>query len=318
MESRLFPASIINNTVETYDSRITVRSNIVYLVLLGILMAFFVALPLIHVDVAVQSRGTFQSALQRNSIMTSVGGRLEIWNISENQKVKKGEVLAIVRGEQINLEIGGIHKRLSLLEQFIVDLDRLLSLDFESLETKDIPLKTNNYSAALLEFQSRIDNQNAAVQKLERDFQRAELLYESKSIAFADYDNIEVQYKQAQAEKDLIRKQKVNAWEQDLIDHNNERTRLRNQLAVYSEQLDQYKIIAGASGTLINVLNLNKGDFVYPQQKLAEISPDTTLLAITYISPADIAFITKDQEVSIKIDDYNYNVSTTNLMELVS
>lgn|SRR5690606_29481053 len=106
MESRLFPASIINNTVETYDSRITVRSNIVYLVLLGILMAFFVALPLIHVDVAVQSRGTFQSALQRNSIMTSVGGRLEIWNISENQKVKKGEVLAIVRGEQITSKSG--------------------------------------------------------------------------------------------------------------------------------------------------------------------------------------------------------------------
>ena len=303
----MFPATIIHNTVEIYDSRISVRSRVIYMILVCMLVAFCAVLPLIYVDVAVQTQGTFQSSLQRNSIMTSVGGRLETWNLFENQKVEKGEVLAIVRGEEINLEIKGIRERLSLLEQFIIDLDRLLSLDFESSATKDISLETTNYYAALLEFQSRIDNQNAAVQKLERDFQRAELLYESKSIAFADYDNIEVQYKQAQAEKDLIRKQKVNAWEQDLIDHNNERTRLRNQLAVYSEQLDQYKIIAGASGTLINVLNLNKGDFVYSQQKLAEISPDTTLLAITYISPADIAFITKDQNVSFQIDAYNYN-----------
>ncbi|GAA0880579.1 hypothetical protein GCM10009119_35490 [Algoriphagus jejuensis] len=307
MENKIFPAAIIFNTVELYDSRISVRSHAIYIILLGGLFAFFAVLPLIYVDVAVQTRGTFQSALQRNSIMTSVGGRLEIWNLSENQKVEKGEVLAIVRGEEINLEMGGVKQRLALLGDFIRDLDRLLSLDFENSEVTRSPLSSTSYRSSLLEFQSRIDNQKAAVQKLERDFQRAELLYESKSIAFADYDNIEVQYKQAQAELDLIRRQKVNEWERDLIDHSNEKRRLLNQLEVYSEQLDQYKIIAGASGTLINVMNLNKGDFVYSQQKLAEISPDATLLAIAYISPADIAFITKDQNVTFQVDAYNYN-----------
>ena len=65
---------------------------------------------------------------------------------------------------------------------------------------------------------------------------------------------------------------------------------------------------AGINGTLINVLNLNEGDFIHSQQKkLAEISPDTTLLAVTYISPADIAFIKKGQEVSVQVDTYNYN-----------
>jgi membrane fusion protein, peptide pheromone/bacteriocin exporter len=76
---------------------------------------------------------------------------------------------------------------------------------------------------------------------------------------------------------------------------------------VFSEKIDQYKIIAGTNGTLINVLNLNEGDFIHPQQKLAEISPDTTLIAVTYISPSDIAFIEKEQEVSFQVDAYNYN-----------
>ena len=238
MENKLFPASIIHNTVEIYDSRISVRSYAIYIILLGILVAFFAVLPLIYVDVAVQTHGTFQSSLQRNSIMTSVGGRLEIWNLSENRKVEKGEILAIVRGEEINLEMGGIKQRLFLLEDFIKDLNRLLSLDFENSEVKHSPLKSASYHASLLEFQSRINSKIAAALKLERDFQRAELLYESKSIAFADYDNIEVQYEQAKAELDLLRKQKMNEWEQDLIDHSNEETRLRNQLKVYSEQLD--------------------------------------------------------------------------------
>lgn len=132
-------------------------------------------------------------------------------------------------------------------------------------------------------------------------------LYNSKSIAFADFDNTEVQYKQAVTQMDLLKKQQINQWEQELLNHQNEKIRLKNQMDVYSEQMDQYKVIAGTNGTLINVLNLNEGDFVHPQQKLAEISPDTTLLAVTYISPMDIAFIEKGQEVSFQIDAYNYN-----------
>lgn len=271
------------------------------------LVAFFVALPLIYVDVAVQTRGTFQSALQRNSLMSSVSGRLEKWNLSENQKVQKGEVLGIVRGQEINLEMGGLEERLSLLENFIIDLNKLLNTDMIKSEVELIPLRTTKYQASLLEFHSRINNQTAIAQKLGRDFQRAELLFESKSIAFADYDNIDVQYKQANAELDLIKKQKLNEWEQELIEHSNEKIRINNQLDVYAEQLNQYQIIAGTSGTLINVLNLNEGDFVYPQQKLAEISPDADMMAVTYISPADIAFIKIGQQVSFQVDAYNYN-----------
>ncbi|MCH7399020.1 biotin/lipoyl-binding protein [Belliella sp. DSM 107340] len=108
MKNNIFPAAIIQQTVEVYDSHISVQSKAIYLLFLGILLAGIIALPLIYVDVAVQSRGTFQSALQRNSLMSSVSGRLETWNLKENQKVKKGDVLALVRGEVLNLEMQGL------------------------------------------------------------------------------------------------------------------------------------------------------------------------------------------------------------------
>jgi HlyD family secretion protein len=307
MEKKVFPSAILNETVEVYDSRISVRSRAIYLILLGVLLSAVAALPLIYVDVAVQSRGTFQSALQRNSLMSSVGGRLAKWNLAENQKVKKGDVLAVVRAEVVQLEMQGLGERLELLEDFIFDLGKLLRQNLDGHTFPKIPLKSKYYQASLLEFQTKIHNQAALLQKLDRDFQRAQLLYDSKSIAFADYDNTEVQFKQALTQMDLIKKQQINLWEQELTNYHNEKLRLKNQIDVYSEQMDQYKIIAGTNGTLINVLNMNEGDFIYPQQKLAEISPDTTLIAVTYISPVDIAFIEKGQEVGFQVDAYNYN-----------
>lgn len=307
MNTKIFPPAIINQSVEVYDSHISVRSKAIYLLFLGILLAAIIALPLIYVDIAVQSRGTFQSALQRNSLMSSVGGRLETWNLKENQKVKKGDVLAVIRGEVLNLEMQGLKERLTVLDEFIHDLNKLLKLDLSTYSMEPVSLRSKFYQAILLEYQTKFNNQDAAVQKLERDFERAQTLFDGKALAFADYDIADIQYKQAKSQLDLISKQQRNLWEQELVNHQNERVRLLNQKSVFSEQMDQYKVIAGTNGTLINVLNLNEGDFVHPQQKLAEISPDTTLLAVTYISPMDIAFIEKGQEVSFQIDAYNYN-----------
>ncbi|PRY87949.1 biotin/lipoyl-binding protein [Mongoliibacter ruber] len=146
MEKRIFPPSVINETVEVYDSHIAVRSRMIYLILIGVMLFAVSALPLIYVDVAVQSRGTFQSALQRNSLMSSVGGRLETWNMTENRKVKKGDILAIVRAEVVQLEQQGLEERLAQLEEFVFDLGKLLRME---LEGNSVPLTPSRLFTAI-------------------------------------------------------------------------------------------------------------------------------------------------------------------------
>lgn len=320
MKTKIFPSAILNNTVEVFDSRISIRTKVIYLTFLALILAIAMSLPLIVVDVAVQTRGTFQSALQRNPIQITTGGRLDSWNLFENQEVEKGEVLALIRGEQLNLEMKGLEERLSLLQSFISDLNLLINSE-SSGENFDPTLKSNLYQAAWYEYQSQLLNQNMLVQKLDRDFQRAKSLFDSKSIAFSEYDEVQVQYQQASTQLELLKKQRLNQWGQELINHSNERDRIVNQLEVALEQMDQYKIIAGTSGTLMNVLNLNTGDFVYPNQKLAEISPDSELKAVTYLSPADIAFLEIGQEVKFQVDAFNYNqwgVATGKVVEIAN
>ena len=120
METKIFPAAILNNTIEVYDSRISIRSRGIYLTFLGLISVIALSLPLIVVDVAVQTRGTFQSALQRNPVQIATGGRLEFWSLSENQEVKQGEVLAVIRGEQLNLEMRAMEERLILSASNII------------------------------------------------------------------------------------------------------------------------------------------------------------------------------------------------------
>lgn len=305
METKIFPSGITNHSVEVFDGRISVRSNAIYLIILTLLIFVGIGVFFLYVDVAVQSRGSFQSALQRNVIMSPVGGRLEKWDIAENQKVQKGDVLVEVRKEELSLEIDGLREQLAQLDDFILDLKLLLNLGVSVGQS--ISLRTNYFQASLLEFQTKLNSQTAVVKKLSRDYERATILLNSQSIAFADFDNVEVQFKQANAQLALVQKQKMHEWEQKLNDFRNEKIKLSNQLRVYTEQMDQFSIVAGTNGTLINVLNLNEGDFIHPHQKLAEISPDTTLLAVTYISPADIAFIKSGQKVVFQVDAYNYN-----------
>jgi HlyD family secretion protein len=320
METKIFPSAILNSTVEVYDSQIRIRSKVIYLIALGLILLALAALPMIVVDVAVQTRGTFQSSIHRNPIQIATGGRLESWNLSENQEVKQGEVLAVIRGEQLNLEMKALEERLALLQDFIRDLNLLTNLPSQE-EDYSPKLRSNLYQASWYEYQSQLVNQQMLVQKLDRDFQRAKSLFESKSIAFAEYDEVQVQYQQASTQLELLKKQRINQWGQELLNHRTERDRIISQLEVSLEQMDQYKIIAGTSGTLMNVLNLNEGDFVFPNQKLAEISPDSELKAVTYLSPADIAFLEIGQEVKFQVDAYNYNqwgVATGKVVEIAN
>ncbi|SDA79208.1 HlyD family secretion protein [Algoriphagus alkaliphilus] len=320
METKIFPSAILNNSVEVYDSQIRIRSKVIYLIALGLILLALASLPLIVVDVAVQTRGTFQSSIQRNPIQIPTGGRLESWNLSENQEVKQGEVLAVIRGEQLNLEMKALKERLDLLQDFIQDLNLLINHPSHE-EGYNPRLKSNLYQASLYEYQSQLLNQETLVKKLDRDFQRAKILFESKSIAFAEFDEVQVQYQQASTQLELLKKQRLNQWGQELVNHSTERDRIISQLEVSQEQMDQFKVIAGTSGTLMNVQNLNAGDFVYHNQKLAEISPDSELMAVTYISPADIAFLKIGQEVKFQVDAYNYNqwgVATGKVVEIAN
>ena len=93
METEIFPFAILNTSVEEYDSQIRIRSKVIYLIAVVLFLLALAFLSLIVVDVAEQTRGTFKSSIQKNLIQIATKGRLESWNLSENQKVELSRFL---------------------------------------------------------------------------------------------------------------------------------------------------------------------------------------------------------------------------------
>lgn len=86
---KIFPISIIQHTTEYYQSKITVRSKIIYLAGIFLVLSILISLPLIKLDVAVQARGTFQTSLFRNEVISLVGGRLDNVHMREKYASQK-------------------------------------------------------------------------------------------------------------------------------------------------------------------------------------------------------------------------------------
>src|SRR5690606_25671280 len=79
------------------------------------------------------------------------------------------------------------------------------------------------------------------------------------------------------------------------------------QNAELAEQKELFILKSPLNGSLQNFSGLQKGTHVFANQKIADISPDTRLIAFCYVKPADIGLIKKGQSVSFQIDAFNYN-----------
>lgn len=304
---KIFPISIIQHTTEYYQSKISVRSKTIYLAGIFLVFSILISLPLIKLDVAVQARGTFQTSLFRNEVISLVGGRLDNVHMRENMSVRKGDILATIKTEAVEFEIKNIAERKNQINGFISDLEKLILLLNSSVNFTVNSLTSQIYQAGFFEFQGNLSKYQAVLDKLTRDYERALWLFESRTIAFSEYDEVKLKYDQAKSNLEIYQKSSISKWELELVENQKEMISLNNQLILLNDRLDQFKIIAGVTGTLMNIPHLGSGDFIYPNQKLGEISPDSMLIAIASLSPSDIAFVEKGQKVFFQVDAFNYN-----------
>ena len=301
---KIFPISIVQHTTEYYQSKITVRSKAIYLAVILLVFSVLISLPLIKLDVSVQARGTFQTSLFRNEIFSLVGGRVDL---RENMPVRRGDVLATIKTETVDFEIKSISERKAQINGFISDLEKLIMPSGASKSFAPSTLTSQFYLAGFFEYEGNLAQYQAALEKETGDYERALMLFESKTIAFSEFDEAQLKYYQAKSNLEMFKKRTISKWELELVENRKELIHLNNQLNLLNERLDQFKIIAGVSGTLMNIPPIGSGDFIYPNQKLGEISPDSTLLAVASLSPSDITFVEKDQKVLFQVDAFNYH-----------
>ena len=125
---------------------------------------------------------------------------------------------------------------------------------------------------------------------------RQQKLFGQKVIAAIDYEKAKTDYDQILAEITFFRKQARNIWKQKSLTLTDERNQLSLKEKQLLNELPKYVLTSPVKGELQNVSTVSAGQLLTQGQKLAELSPDTSLLAICYLSPKDVGLIRAGDE----------------------
>ncbi|MFV0392147.1 MAG: HlyD family secretion protein [Paludibacteraceae bacterium] len=298
MPRPIFPPEILDSTVEVYHARIHTRSKIIYGLILCLVLGAVVALPLVKVDVTMQSRGVTRSPMENTVVQAGVYGEAVRYAMAENKPVRRGDTLLVLQtrklSEQQALSTGKIGEN----NRFIADIDRQ--------QQDRRPLHTSNYAAEYTRYTARLSELQTTVGYLKKQLDADTDLRNNRVISEFDYLKTKNSYDAAAEQLHTARQEFSNTWQA-------ERTTLllqNKELASGIDQLEQekreYVVTAPVSGTLVQVAGFGTGNFIAPAQPLAYISASDSLIAECYVSPADIGYVYVGQPVNFQFDAFNY------------
>ena len=300
MSNQLFPPEIINDTTEALFVKRTVRSKLIYLVVVITVAAAIAALPFIYVQVSTQARGIIRTPNENNQLQAAVYGEITEIRIAENSEVKQGDTLLVLNSENIQAQIEKSLTQIGEDSLFIEDIQLLLDGKAGKPQTPKYLTERNYYRAALNE-------QNTSVDYLRKEHETNQTLFDRGVIAKSEYLQSKNNYDAAMSRKRNLREQFLNRWQSEQTAYQQEIVALTANIRQLEDEKTKYVLKAPVSGTVIQFAGIQTGSFLTPGQPIASISTDVDLLAECYVSPFDIGYIKENQDVTFQLDAFNYN-----------
>lgn len=299
----------LNNSIDelslTYLHKTRVNSQIIYSSTLLALIAAMLALPFIYTTVSVKGSGLMQSNLEKADILAPVSGKIIAYNLKDNVGVIKGKHLLSIDAALPKQQSGVLADRSTQVRNLLNDAKAVINA--VTLSKENCILITGLYTSSWQQYLSQRKNAVNAKDQAYKIYKRYEILFSKKVVTQSEFEQYQFNYQQAVIDLEMVPKKYKTQWQTELNQYLNELKDIRNQEIQLSEQEKLYTVSAPVSGSLQNLSGLQIGAYVYANQKLAEISPNSDLLAFCYIKTSSIGLIKKGQVVRFQIDAFNYN-----------
>jgi multidrug resistance efflux pump len=285
-----------------------VRNRVIYIVILSATVIALTSLPFIPVEISINSRGMIQSSLDRSEILATVSGRIVDLRIKDNQTIFKGDTILLIDSSLPGQQSTILSKRLDLLKQLITDAGQIVN--YANHRESFLTMReffTEQYRASWLQFLQEFEMSSLNKAQAERIFIRYNTLYENGAITLAESEKFRFEFDKAVSDQSLLIKRWKFQWETEAEGFQRELSELLSREADIAEQGKLFILRAHVNGSVQNLAGIQSGSYVFANQKIAEISPDTQLIALCYVKPADIGLIRKGQIVNFQVDAFNYN-----------
>lgn len=306
-KNKIYPSFIIQSSIESYLHGITSKSKSILWIIIIAIIAILVILPLIYVDVTVQTSGLIQASIEKQPIISSLSGKIIYTNLRNDSQVLAGDTLLVLDTLPIKSSIRALEYNMKEDQLFIKDLDTLIKLDFNrKLKYKNF-VKTPKYCKEVDEFVRQLSISRRKIEELKEEHDRNTLLYKQKVIAEVDYEASRYNLNNEQLHYNQVMSQQISDWQSTLTNLKEETQKIEADLNNSYAELSEHFITSPLKGTIQQSNELQVGNSVYPNQSIAEISPDCELIAICFVRPEDIGYIKVNQQVKLQVSAFNYN-----------
>lgn len=300
---QLFPKEIIEHTSQVHQFEYRAKSSMIYTIILGVILIALFLLPFIEIPIYTTARGILKSRYQRVPVQSLYSGKVTQSNINENQRVNQGDTLFMLQTNSVKKQLRDLQAQQLQKTTFIKDLKHLIHTPKIILDS----IHSGLYQKEWLSYQQQLAIVTTKKQKTRQHLNRSTKLYRKNVIPKVEFENAGFEHRLATKEVNRLQEQYKNTWQSQQVQYQNELDALKNQTRELQQRVDAMVIKAPRSGILKNVLGIKNGSIVSAGQSLAEIVPDTGMIAECYISPKDIGMIYPDHPVNFQVDAFNYN-----------
>jgi multidrug resistance efflux pump len=298
--AQLFPSAILENSTYSWLPKVTVRGQLLYIILLLSVTAAIVSLFYIQVDVSLTSQGQVRPVAEKNEVRSPVAGTISSVLVSDGSAVRQGQVLLQLQEAIPDSKLAQTDYDLGEHTAYIHDLGILA-------EGGGDGLTSSQYRQQYAKFQSQLEEQRATLSKLRSDLAMDRTLLSGKVIAPKEFQDKNYEYQKAMATYQSAIEDQRSEWQDQLSKLRMESSSLHADASELRQEKEWSQIKAPVSGTLQQFDGKSPGGYVQAGEILGLISPDSNLVAECYVMPRDIGYLRPGMTVRFQVDAFNYN-----------
>ena len=302
----IIPYSLSDYTLESYLTRINVRSKIIYWIIIFGVITSISLLPFIYVDVTVLARGYFQPDIEKQIVSAPFSGKVIYSSVKSGKRINRGDTLLIIESAAIKAQKEALKQKISDNNWFLHDLRFLTAITTVETSEMTTGLISARYFSEYANFSKQYLIQTQKIRKTSSDHERNKILHDQRIIPDAEYENslFTLNNEKENLERIILGQKAI--WQSDLVNRISDSVKLVAESRQYEEQLSDRIILAPLEGEIIQSSDAQPGSNINSGQTVAEISPDGELLATCFVKPADIGLIYESQKAVIQVDAFNY------------
>jgi multidrug resistance efflux pump len=286
------------------------RSSLIYILGVGSIVFLLALLPWVRVPVTVLAPAFIRAASEMHVVRTAAGGRIVASNLSENKKVEKGDWLVTIESDRLAEERRHLREKLLTIDRLMADVTLAInsaSVTTDSTYSHSAQASTPLYRQAIFNYEHKLSEARTRRNKTFTDYNRQRKLFQQQVISLSEFENFQYDLRTAgQALTELTESQR-GQWQGELKGLVDQKNELLSELIKNQKESDLLTISSPVSGTIQNIAGVYPGSFVNANQDLARISPDTSIIAVTYVSPADIGLIRANMVINLQVHAFPYN-----------